>query len=454
MRERGGTVGAAERAAGAVFAPLAWGTAALHALFALTDLFVGPSAAGAMSPVDAGVVGVVGLIVLFRRRGMSATLGTFLLFGANVAVGLVRLAVGGLPILGAPLLLLQLAVASLLYSRRSILALELAILAGWIVISASRATQAAWLPWHFVILSGSVVALVLTRTRLQLFERAERHRASLQESEARYRALVESAPDGICVLVDGRIVFANAAALRIWGASRPEELVGRRGIALIAPESASLVAQRNRAVEREGVTTCPIEVTGRRLDGRSVELEIWGLPVHYEGRNADLSVVRDISARKEAQRQQERLLEVSAEQAVTRDLVRRMLSEARRGASMRDLGRSLAQDVPALDVGDYARAFEAMGFGSIELRASADGRYELRGRDLLERLEESAQPTCDIALGFLEGAVARLEGAEVLGTETRCQSQGHEACTFVLRTRRAAPLPRALELPRTIGKRS
>ena len=36
---------------------------------------------------------------------------------------------------------------------------------------------------------------------------------ALKQSEARYRALVEASPDAIAVLMEGRVVMANSAAL-------------------------------------------------------------------------------------------------------------------------------------------------------------------------------------------------------------------------------------------------
>lgn len=438
------------RAAAAAFAPLAWGVVVLYSFFAITDLAVDAPAAHAMAPLDAAIVVAAGFLLLMRARGLPAHAATTVLFGFVIVASLVRIGVSQEPLLAIQLLLIQLVAGALVFSPVSLALIHAGAVSGWFAVAGPRMGQAGWAPWHFVLASGLVVSIVLAWTRLEMLTRSERQAATLEESEARYRALVEGVPDGICVLVDARIVYANPAALRIFGAATLRDLLGRPGPTLITPESADLIEKRTRAVEQDGVATAPIEVQGRRLDGEIVELEIWGLPVAYEGRRADLSIVRDITERKHAQEQGQRLTEVSAEQAVTRDLVRRMLSESARGASMRNLGRSLAQDVPAVDLEDYAHAFAAMGFGSVHPATTADGRYVVVGHDLLERRAENAQPTCDMALGYLEGAVTRLEGHDALGTETQCQSQGYPRCTFVVRTRRAASaMP-----PGQVGKRS
>lgn len=438
------------RAAGSAFGSLAWGMAILYAFFAGTGALFGGAHARAMVPVDVGVSLLSLAMVRARAKGVSPHVGTLVLFAAAIGASLARLAVADLPVLALQLLLVQLAAGALLFSLPASAFVHASIAIGWAVLSIPHGGEPAWTPWHFALASGLAVSLVLSRARLASLTRGELQRTSLEESEARYRALVEGTPDGICVLVDTRIVFANPAALRIFGAKRAADLLGRQGHSLMVPESAKLILERNRAVEEDGVATEPIEVKAQRLDGQIVDLEIWGMPVSYEGRHADLSIVRDITDRKRARERDRKLKEVAAEQAVTRELVRRMLSESARGVSMRILGRSLAQDVPARDLDDYVKAFAAMGFGAVQLDAENDGRYLIVGHDLLERRAENTQPTCDMALGFLEGAITRLEGADSLGTETQCQSQGHDACVFVVRTRRTAS---TLE-PRPVGKRS
>jgi PAS domain S-box-containing protein len=48
-----------------------------------------------------------------------------------------------------------------------------------------------------------------------------------QGGEEQYRRLVELSPDGIFITRDSRIVFVNPAAIRIFGASSPDQVLGR-----------------------------------------------------------------------------------------------------------------------------------------------------------------------------------------------------------------------------------
>jgi two-component system cell cycle sensor histidine kinase/response regulator CckA len=73
-----------------------------------------------------------------------------------------------------------------------------------------------------------------------------RSEEALRASEARYRALVESSPDGIGIHQDGRIVFVNPAGARLLGAQNPDELVGKPIEDIIHPDYREVVRERIR----------------------------------------------------------------------------------------------------------------------------------------------------------------------------------------------------------------
>ena len=79
-----------------------------------------------------------------------------------------------------------------------------------------------------LLLVASVLALLRTRrAREETAARGEAE-AALEESEQRYRNLVDRSPDAILVHSDGRFVFANAAAGRLLGADVPRIRCGPR----------------------------------------------------------------------------------------------------------------------------------------------------------------------------------------------------------------------------------
>src|SRR5215212_8577657 len=73
---------------------------------------------------------------------------------------------------------------------------------------------------------------------------AERTQEALRESESRYRALVDNAPSGIFVNVDGRFAYVNSALCRILGAQSPSELIGTPVFERITPEFHAPIRER------------------------------------------------------------------------------------------------------------------------------------------------------------------------------------------------------------------
>jgi PAS domain S-box-containing protein len=131
---------------------------------------------------------------------------------------------------------------------------------------------------------------------------------SLRESEERYRQLIELCPDGIFVQADYRFVFANQAALKIFGAKTTEELFGKPILDLICPAYREIVTARIEQL-RQGLPVPPIEEQFLRLDGTVIDVEVAAIPFIYNGQLAAQVVVRDISERKALAIQREELLQ-------------------------------------------------------------------------------------------------------------------------------------------------
>ncbi|MFP5211980.1 MAG: PAS domain-containing protein, partial [Acidobacteriota bacterium] len=74
---------------------------------------------------------------------------------------------------------------------------------------------------------------------------------ALQESESRYRLLIESSPLPVVVQTEGKISYANPAGLEALGAERLEQLEGRPLMAFIHKEHTSIVRVRFRRMTEE-----------------------------------------------------------------------------------------------------------------------------------------------------------------------------------------------------------
>jgi PAS domain S-box-containing protein len=125
--------------------------------------------------------------------------------------------------------------------------------------------------------------------------------AALQESEIRYRSLVESSPNAILVHVRGLVVFANAAAMQLLGAAGPEQLIGTPVLERVHADSRASVLQRVRDLQVVGAEVPAAEERVVRFDGTPIEVEIAASAVLYQGHPAIQVVVRDITERKLAE---------------------------------------------------------------------------------------------------------------------------------------------------------
>ncbi len=136
------------------------------------------------------------------------------------------------------------------------------------------------------------------------FSKISRDLSERKESEARYRGLLEAAPDPM-VVVDalGAIVLLNAQAEKQFGYSR-RELVGQQVTVLIPTGFAErLIADglRRASGTLEQHIGMGIELTGRRKDGSAFPIEMMLSPLESNGGVLVTAAIRDITARKSAE---------------------------------------------------------------------------------------------------------------------------------------------------------
>lgn len=127
--------------------------------------------------------------------------------------------------------------------------------------------------------------------------------AALEESEDRYRQLVESSPDSISIHQDGRLIFVNPAGARLFGVSSPDELIGRRLLDFIHPDQHELLRSTQPNLKAGGANAPFFEFRALRVDGTEFDVEGVSLEFTYSGEPATLGIVRDITLRKLAQAQ-------------------------------------------------------------------------------------------------------------------------------------------------------
>ncbi|MCF7802609.1 MAG: PAS domain S-box protein [Candidatus Marinimicrobia bacterium] len=130
----------------------------------------------------------------------------------------------------------------------------------------------------------------------------KRAQESLEESEARYRNLIDVAPTGIAVHCDGKVVFVNPAGARILGAQSPEDLVGKPISAIIHPDGLAQARQRIQRMLSGKQGLYPVEDVYIKMDGTPLHVEVVATVLTYRGKPAVQVVVTDITERREAQK--------------------------------------------------------------------------------------------------------------------------------------------------------
>ena len=112
----------------------------------------------------------------------------------------------------------------------------------------------------------------------------KRRKAALQESEARFRVLVEQSIAGIVVIDGDRFKYANPRFAEIFGYVQ-DELVGQPVTTIVEEEDKALVVENLRKRLVGEVKTLKYTFRGRRKDGTIITVEAEGTRVTIDGRS-------------------------------------------------------------------------------------------------------------------------------------------------------------------------
>ena len=131
---------------------------------------------------------------------------------------------------------------------------------------------------------------------------SERKKAAeaLQDSEEKYRNVVERANDGITILQDRHIKYCNLRLAEMWGGA-VEEIIGTSFLKFIQPEELPVVLDRYKRRMAGEETESTYETVLKRKDGSKLFAEISAGLIRFQGKSADLIIVRDITERKQAE---------------------------------------------------------------------------------------------------------------------------------------------------------
>jgi PAS domain S-box-containing protein len=171
---------------------------------------------------------------------------------------------------------------------------------------------------------------------------------ALRESEQRYRGLLEVSPDAIYLCKDSRINYINSAGVRLFGATQPDQLLGKASLDLYHADFRHLTDQRVRRALEERKPLPLIEERIVRLDGEVRDVEVAACPFADQGGVSMQVVLHDITERRRIE--QGILTAVEEEQhRMGRDLhdgVCQLLTAAKYKTSLMQQKAALGRKVP------------------------------------------------------------------------------------------------------------
>ena len=136
---------------------------------------------------------------------------------------------------------------------------------------------------------ANIAAVAIRRKRLE---------DTLRENEELYHSVVERANDGIVIIQDGIVKYANRRLQEMWGDPETDP-VGQEFSSLLDLDERTRIAELyQRRLAGENVPST-YETIFRRPAGRQVYVEVSAGVISYQGRPADLVILRDTSERRQ-----------------------------------------------------------------------------------------------------------------------------------------------------------
>src|SRR5438445_7472677 len=153
---------------------------------------------------------------------------------------------------------------------------------------------------------SSVRLLLSQRTQRELLSQQKRSAESLRRAEAKFRGLLESAPDPMVVVnQEGRIVLVNAQAEETFGYRR-EDLLGQP-MDILVPERLGAKCLEYRTMFLRGLQKSPmgttLQIYGLRGEGGEFPVEIKLSMLETEDGLWGCAAIRDLTERRKLEQQ-------------------------------------------------------------------------------------------------------------------------------------------------------
>ncbi|MFC1567782.1 response regulator [Pseudomonadota bacterium] len=135
---------------------------------------------------------------------------------------------------------------------------------------------------------------LLKKAKEELGQEAER----LAESEANHRTLLENSPNPVGVHRDGKWVYLNPAAVKLFAAESAEDILGTPVLDYVHPDDHLMVTERMQIQMQENISVPVVEEKLLRKNGEMFIAEVQASPIIFNGEPSFLATCRDLSENK------------------------------------------------------------------------------------------------------------------------------------------------------------
>lgn len=130
----------------------------------------------------------------------------------------------------------------------------------------------------------------------------KRAEQALAESENEFRSLIELSPVPIAIIHNSKVVYFNTSATDLFGATSNKDVLNKSMFDFIHPDYHDLARQNVLLIAENGYIPTHEEKYSK-FDGNIIDVESQAKSIRFNGENATIVMINDITARKRAEKE-------------------------------------------------------------------------------------------------------------------------------------------------------
>ncbi|MGM0878265.1 MAG: ATP-binding protein [Bacillota bacterium] len=146
---------------------------------------------------------------------------------------------------------------------------------------------------------GLLISVVIAWFIGRQYDKMKFYAERMKASEENYKHLIETIPDSILIHSQNVFLYVNEAGKNMLGAQKKDDILGKPIYDFINLNYQGLAMKRLKQLREENKPTNNVEQKLIRLDGKIIFVEVSSRSIIYEGKEATLSIVKDITDKKE-----------------------------------------------------------------------------------------------------------------------------------------------------------